>query len=84
VLAEALYAQDRLDEAQQMTKEGQAAAAADAIDAQARRRTARAKIPAHGGQFPAARALVDEAAALVSPTSWAMLQAQIIPAQRVL
>jgi hypothetical protein len=33
---------------------------------------------ARNGQFPAARALVDEAAALVSPTHWAALQAQVL------
>lgn len=52
-----------------MTEEGQAAAADDDIDPQARWRAVRAKILARGGQFPAARALVDEASALVPPTS---------------
>ena len=80
-LAEALYAQGRLDEAQQMTEEGQAAAAPGDVDAQARWRAARAKVLARGGQFPAARALLDEAAALVSPTSWAALQAEILLAR---
>ncbi len=69
MLAEALYAQGRLDEARQMTEEARAAAAPDDVDAQTPRRAARAKILARGGQFPAARALLDEAAALVSPTS---------------
>jgi len=80
-LAEALYAQGRLDEARQMTEEGQAAAAPGDVDAQARWRAARAKVLARVGQFPAARALLDEAAALVSPTSWAALQAQILLAR---
>jgi len=79
-LAEALYAQGRLGEAQQMTQEGQAAASDD-IDAQARWRAVRAKVLARAGQFPAAQALLDTAAALVSPTSWATLQAQILLAR---
>jgi class 3 adenylate cyclase/tetratricopeptide (TPR) repeat protein len=80
-LAEALYAQGRFDEAQQMTEEAQAVAAPDDIDAQARSRAARAKVLARRGQFPAARTLLDEAAALVSPTSWATLQAEILIAR---
>jgi class 3 adenylate cyclase/tetratricopeptide (TPR) repeat protein len=81
LLAEALYVQGRLDEAQQMTEEAQAAAATADIDAQARWRAARAKVLARRGQFPAARTLLDEAAALVSPTSWATLQAEILMAR---
>jgi class 3 adenylate cyclase/tetratricopeptide (TPR) repeat protein len=80
-LAEALYAQGRLGEAQQLTEEAQAAAASDDIDPQARWRAVRAKVLARGGQFPAARALLDEAEALVSPTCWAALQAQILMAR---
>jgi predicted ATPase/class 3 adenylate cyclase len=80
-LAEALYALDRLDEALQMTEEAQAAATPDDIDAQARWRTARAKVLARRGEFPAARTLLDEAAALVSPTAWATLQAQALLAK---
>ena len=80
-LAEALYAQGRLDEARQMTEEAQAAAAASDIDAQARWRAVRAKVLARSGQFPAARTVLDEAEALVSPTSWAALQAEILMAR---
>jgi tetratricopeptide (TPR) repeat protein len=80
-LAEALYAQGRLDEARQLTGEAQAAAASDDIDAQARWRAARAKVLARAGQFPAARALLDEANAMVSPTCWAGLQAHILMAR---
>ena len=79
-LAEALYAQGRLGEAQQMTEEGQAAASDD-VDAQARWRAVRAKVLARAGQFPAAQTLLDEAEALVSPTCWAALQAQILLAR---
>jgi tetratricopeptide (TPR) repeat protein len=80
-LAEALYAQGRLDEARQMTEEAQTAAVPDDKDAQARWRGARAKLLARSGQFPAARALLDEAEALVAPTSWAALQAEILLAR---
>jgi class 3 adenylate cyclase/tetratricopeptide (TPR) repeat protein len=81
VLAEALYAQGRLGEAGQMTEEVQAAAAPGDIDAQARWRAVRAKVLARAAQFPAARALLDEAAAMVSPTSWAALQAETLLAR---
>ena len=81
LLAEALYVQGRLDEAQQMTEEAQAAASPDDIDSQARWRATRAKLLARRGQFPAARRLVSEAAALVSPTSWAVLKAQVLVAK---
>ena len=81
MLAEALYAQGRLEEARRMTEEAQAAAGADDIDAQARWRAARAKVLARRGQFPTARALLDEATVLVSPTSWAALQAEILLAR---
>jgi tetratricopeptide (TPR) repeat protein len=81
LLAEVLYAQGRIEEAQQMTEQAQAAAPPGDIDAQARWRSARAKLVARGGQFPAARTLLDEAAALVSATSWAVLQAEILMAK---
>jgi predicted ATPase/class 3 adenylate cyclase len=81
LLAEALYAQGRLDEAQQMTEEAQAAAAPDDIDPHVQWRETRAKVLARRGQFAASRILLDEAAALVSPTSQAALQAGILMAK---
>jgi predicted ATPase len=81
VLAEAVYLQGRLDEAQQLTEEAQALAAADDIDAQARWRATRAKLLARRGQFPAARRLAAEAVALVAPTPWAVLHAEALKAQ---
>ncbi|MGN6171624.1 MAG: hypothetical protein ACTHPS_01470 [Streptosporangiaceae bacterium] len=80
-LAEALYAQGRLDEAQQMTEEAEAATGPDDIDAQARWRTTRAKLLARRGQVPAALRLADEAEALVSPTSWEALKAEVLMAK---
>ena len=76
-LSEALYAQDRLGEAQQMTEEAQAADPPDDIETQARWRATRAKLLARRGQFPAARRLIAEAEALVSPTSWERLKAHL-------
>jgi class 3 adenylate cyclase len=81
VLAEALYAQQRFDEAQQMTEEAQAAASPGDIDAQARWRATRAKLLARRGQFAAAHQLADQAEALVSPTSWAVLKAEMLLAK---
>ena len=49
-----------------MTEEAQAASSPGDIDAQARWRAARARLLARRGQFPAARRLADEAAALIS------------------
>jgi tetratricopeptide (TPR) repeat protein len=80
-LAEALYALGRFDEAQQITEEAQAAATPDDIDAHARWRIARAKVLARRGEFPAARTLLDEATALLSPTAWAVLQAETLQAK---
>src|SRR5262249_37723497 len=54
-LAEALYAQSRFDESQQLTEEAQAATAPGDIDAQARWRVTRAKLLARRGHFPTAR-----------------------------
>ncbi|MGZ4556374.1 MAG: hypothetical protein ACXVXZ_11640 [Mycobacteriaceae bacterium] len=81
LLAEALYVQGRLVEAQQMTEGAQAAASPGDIDSQARWRATRAKLLARRGQFPAARRLANEAAAVVSPTSWAVLKAQVLVAK---
>jgi predicted ATPase/DNA-binding SARP family transcriptional activator len=81
LLAEALYAQGRLDEAQRMTEETQAVAVPDDIEAQARWRATRAKLLARRGQFPAAARLAEEAEALVSPTSWAVVQAEMLAAK---
>jgi class 3 adenylate cyclase/tetratricopeptide (TPR) repeat protein len=79
-LAEAVYLQGRLDEAQRLTEEAEALAVSDDIDAQARWRATRAKLLARRGQFPAARRLADEAMALVSSTSWAVSQAEALMA----
>jgi tetratricopeptide (TPR) repeat protein len=80
-LAEALYAQGRLDEAQQVTEEAKEATMPGDIDAQARWRIIRAKLLARRGQFPAAQRLADEAEVLVSSTSWEALKAGVLMAK---
>lgn len=81
LLAEALYRQGRLDEAQRMTEEAQIAAPPDDIDAHVRWRAARAKLLARHGQFPAARRLADEALALIPSHAWPVLYAQTLTAK---
>jgi class 3 adenylate cyclase/tetratricopeptide (TPR) repeat protein len=81
LLAEALYAQGRLNEAQGLTEEAEALAVPDDFDAQARWRAARAKVLARRGQFPAARQLIEDAVALISPTSYEVLKAQTLMAK---
>ncbi len=80
-LAEAVYAQGRLDEAEQLTEEAEALAPADDFDTQARWRATRAKILARRGQHAAARQLVDQAEALAAPTTWTALQAELLEAK---
>jgi predicted ATPase/DNA-binding SARP family transcriptional activator len=78
MLAETVYAQGRLGEAEQLAEEARALAAADDIDVQFRWRATEAKLHARRGDFDAARRLVAEAEALISPTSWAVLQAEVL------
>jgi hypothetical protein len=81
LLAEALYAQGRPDEAREMTEETQVTAAPGDLEAQARWRVVQTQVLARIGQSPAERALLDEAAGLISPTSRAMLKAQVLTAR---
>ena len=68
ILAEAAYAQGRLGQALQLTKEAEALAPPGDPDPQARWRATRAKVLARRGQYPAAARLADEAVALIPPT----------------
>jgi predicted ATPase/class 3 adenylate cyclase len=81
MLAEAVYEQGRIEEAQKLTEQAEFAAAADDIDAQARWRATRAKILARHGQVAAARQLADEAVARTSLTSYAWLLAETLTAR---
>jgi predicted ATPase/DNA-binding SARP family transcriptional activator len=67
LLAEALYAQDRFDEAQKMTEDAEAGALPNDLQTRARWQSTRARLLARRGQFPAARALLDEAETLFPP-----------------
>ena len=78
VLAEAVYAQGRLGEADQLTREAEALAAADDLDAQVRWRVTRAKVLARRGHFAAARQLASEAEALIAPTPFVIPQAEVL------
>ena len=77
-LAEAVYAQGRLSEAQQLTEQTQTVAGASDFDVQARWRATRAKLLARQGQFAAARQLAGEAVARVAATSDASLLAAML------
>jgi predicted ATPase/DNA-binding SARP family transcriptional activator len=81
LLAEALYALGRLDEAQQMTEQAQSAAAPDDIDPHAQWRATRAKLLARRGELSAARRLVDEAQALLRPASRSLPRAETLVAE---
>ena len=80
LLAEAVYAQDRLEEAEQLTEEARAIAP-DEFEQQAKWRATRAQLLARRGEFAAARQLADQAEALVSPTSYAALMAEVLVAK---
>ena len=80
-LAEAVYAQGRLDEAEQLTEEAQALADAGDFDTQARWRATRAKILARRGQHAAAKRLADQAEAFAAPDLLDRVQAQVLEAK---
>jgi tetratricopeptide (TPR) repeat protein len=64
-----------------MTEQAEALAAGDDFDAQARWRAARAKLLARRGDYPTALTLAEDAVALSAPTSWAVLQAEMLMAK---
>jgi non-specific serine/threonine protein kinase len=70
LLAEALYAQGRFDEAQQMIEEAETTAGPSETDAMVLWRSVKAKVLARRGQFPAAWQLIAQAEAEISSTSW--------------
>jgi predicted ATPase/DNA-binding SARP family transcriptional activator len=81
MLADALYAQGRLAEAQQLADEARESAVNGDIDAHTRWRAVRAKLLARGGEFDAARELADEAIALVPTPSGRSLRAELLAAK---
>jgi len=81
LLAEALYLQERLDEAQQMTETAETLSTPDDFETQAWWRATRAKLLARHRQFPAARQLITEAEALILPTCFTRLKAHLLVAK---
>jgi tetratricopeptide (TPR) repeat protein len=80
-LAEALYAQDRFDEAWQVTEEAETLTAPGDFEAPARWKATRAKLLARRGEFTTARQLGDEAIALTAPTQYAIYVARALIAK---
>ena len=76
LLAEALYAQDRLDEAEQMIEEAETTAGPSQNEAWVLWWSAKAKVLARRGQFAAARQLIAEAEEGISTAPW-ILQAMV-------
>jgi predicted ATPase/DNA-binding SARP family transcriptional activator len=81
LLAEAVYAQGRFDEALRLTEEAEAFAGAGDFEAQARWRATRAKLLARRGQFGAAAGLAEEAVALIPAAVDAPERAEFLVAQ---
>jgi tetratricopeptide (TPR) repeat protein len=69
MLAEALYAQGRFDEAQQMTEEAQAALVVTEVNVQPAWWAMQAQLLARRGRFSAARRMMDQAEALLAPVA---------------
>jgi hypothetical protein len=81
LLAEAVYAQGRLVEAQLLTEEGEELARAADFDAKGRWRATRAKLLARRGQHFAAARLAEDAVACVPATGGAPDLAEFLMAQ---
>ena len=69
LLADALYALGRFDNAARMIEEAQAGAAPDDTQLRIRWQSTKARLLAQGGQFAAARQLLDEIAEVTSPSA---------------
>lgn len=81
MLADVLYTQDRLNEAQQMTEQAQAFAIADETGPRANWRSTRAKLLARRGQAHAAHQLMAEVEAFLGPTATALDRATTLVAK---
>ena len=81
VLAEAVYEQGRLAEAQQLADEAREAAVTGDLEAHAQWRAISAKLLARGGRFAAARKLASEAVALIPASAWDSRRAEMLVAQ---
>ena len=80
-LAEALYAQGRLNEAQRLTEDAEALAGVGDVTSQAKWRAVRAKLLARRGKFGAAARLADEALAQIPATSFDPLLGDVLTAK---
>ena len=78
MLADAVYAQGRLAEAQQLADEAREIVVSGDVDAHVRWRAVSAKLLARRGQFQAARELADEALALIPAPVWVALLAEML------
>ena len=81
VLAEAVYEQGRLAEAQQLADEAREAAVTGDLEAHAQWRAISAKLLARGGRFAAARKLASEAVALIPASAWDSRRAEMLVAK---
>ena len=81
ILAEAVYAQGRLDQALRLTEDAEEFAAPDDFEAQARWRATRAKVLARRGEFRAGAKLAEEAVALVPAGNGALELVEFLVAQ---
>jgi tetratricopeptide (TPR) repeat protein len=81
LLAEALYAQNRLNEAQRVTEDSRALAELSGPLIQIRWMSVRARILAKRGQLLTAGQLIDEAEAVITPTTWEVEKAGILMAR---
>jgi ATP/maltotriose-dependent transcriptional regulator MalT len=78
LLAEALYRQGRIDEAEEPAAYAEEVASSDDLGAQVLWRTVRAKLRARSGAFDEARTLVDEACRLIESTEDPSGQADVL------
>jgi class 3 adenylate cyclase/tetratricopeptide (TPR) repeat protein len=78
VLAEALFQQGRLDEADRFTRVSEEAAASDDVLSQVWWRGVRAKIHARRGNFEHAARLAREAAEIIEPSDWLVIKAWVL------
>ena len=78
MLADVIYAQGRLTEAQQLADEAREIALSGDIDAHARWRAVSAKLLARRGEFQEARELADAAVALTPASTWPALLAEML------
>jgi tetratricopeptide (TPR) repeat protein len=81
ILAEAAYAQGRLDQALRLTEEAEEVAGSGDFEAQGRWRATRAKVLARRGQYRAGARLAEQAVALVPAASGAPELAEFLVAQ---